>query len=85
MTIEEGFCFVKPDGTYMARYMRSTHIGYKHCWYEARSIEQATIFPYSKLSVREMQEEGYPRGEPLNAVSVKVTRTVELTGYGVKE
>lgn len=85
MTIEEGFCFVKPDGTYMARYMRSTHIGYKHCWCEANSIEQATIFPSSRPSINMMREEGYPRGEPLNAVSVKATRTVELTGYGVKE
>lgn len=84
MTTEEGFCFVKPDGTYMARYMRSTHIGYKHCWHEAASIDTATIFTNSRLSTHMKEEEGFPRGG-LNAVSVRITRTVELTEYGVKE
>ena len=68
----------------MGRGSHQTMIGIKHYWYPCKNMDGASIFPSPRIHLTFAREDGFPK-EGVNVVSVKVTRTVELTGYGVQE
>jgi hypothetical protein len=91
VVIQEGYVFCTPDGDFLNVNFVSTHCGYRATVSIAKSLETANIYPHcnmrsiSNIDPRGAQEiinRKYPAAKFL---PVKVTRVVELLGFGVKD
>lgn len=74
-----GYCFQKPNGKYLVRYIYHSYHKAYYAWRDTFYIEEATVFTHMKLPKTAKKERGYPRGIPFNWVRVRKFSQTTIT------